>query len=142
MRPYNFGKGKWVFIDWLGIEPGYGTRLDGKPSEGGYCVPFGLELKTHSPDVVPEFCIPLDKPWDKGKGMVCYATFLKDEGLFRCWYQHYSTEYAESDDGIHWRKPNLGLQEWNGSTANNLLNFGAPGQCIFIDPVAKPAERW
>lgn len=29
--------------------------------------------------------------------------------------------YAESDDGIHWRKPELGLYEYEGSTANNII---------------------
>ena len=29
--------------------------------------------------------------------------------------------YAESDDGIHWRKPNLGLCEFQGSKANNIM---------------------
>ena len=29
--------------------------------------------------------------------------------------------YAESDDGITWRKPELGLSEFNGSKRNNLV---------------------
>ena len=29
--------------------------------------------------------------------------------------------YAESEDGIHWHKPELGLHEFNGSTANNIV---------------------
>ena len=29
--------------------------------------------------------------------------------------------YAESDDGIHWRKPELGLFEFRGSKANNIV---------------------
>jgi hypothetical protein len=29
--------------------------------------------------------------------------------------------YAESDDGIHWRKPELGLHEFQGSKANNIV---------------------
>lgn len=29
--------------------------------------------------------------------------------------------YAESDDGIHWRKPELGLHEFHGSKANNIV---------------------
>ncbi len=28
---------------------------------------------------------------------------------------------AESGDGVHWEKPDLGLREWNGSTANNIV---------------------
>ena len=31
------------------------------------------------------------------------------------------TCYAESKDGIHWKKPELGLVEFNGSKANNIV---------------------
>jgi hypothetical protein len=32
---------------------------------------------------------------------------------------------AESEDGIHWQRPNLGLLSYQGSTANNLVWAGA-----------------
>jgi hypothetical protein len=32
--------------------------------------------------------------------------------------------YAESDDGIHWRKPELGIVEFDGSTENNIILEG------------------
>ena len=35
--------------------------------------------------------------------------------------------YAESEDGIHWRKPNLGLVEFQGSRDNNML---PPGEYV------------
>lgn len=141
MRNYNFGRGKWVFIDWLGIEPGYGTCWSGAARAFGYCVPRGVELCTHAPDVVQEFCLPIDRPWEKG--FTAYATFLADGGVFRCWYEHGNgMAYAESDDGVVWRKPNLGLRELNGSTANNLLGFGMHGAGVFIDSSAPPAERY
>jgi hypothetical protein len=33
-------------------------------------------------------------------------------------------KYAESDDGIHWRKPELGLIEYRGNKRNNILLTG------------------
>jgi hypothetical protein len=55
-------------------------------------------------------------------------------GKFRLWYAGYTkytlpsgTEvrfpacYAESDDGINWTKPNLGLYSYIGSTDNNIV---------------------
>jgi hypothetical protein len=33
-------------------------------------------------------------------------------------------KYAESDDGIHWRKPNLGLINFRGSKENNVVLTG------------------
>jgi hypothetical protein len=141
MRDINFGKGKWVFIDWLGIEPGYGTSWGGEECTGGYCVPHGIEIRAHNPDVLPGLCIPLDEPWEKGT--TGYATFMEDAGVFRCWYEHLNgIGYAESNDGINWRKPVLNMCELNGSNDNNLLGFGYHGAGIFIDPSAPSAERY
>lgn len=64
-----------------------------------------------------------------------YGTVLEDGGRFRIWYYavHYGDNpadlkqgplcYAESEDGIHWRKPNLGQLELKGSSANNALKL-------------------
>jgi len=102
------------------------------------------ELQTHAPDVVPEFCLPLDKPWEKGS--TAYATFLENAGLLCCWYEHGNAmAYAESDDGITRRKPNLGQRNFEGSTANNLLGFYMHGAEVLIDPPSRRlpnATRW
>ena len=60
--------------------------------------------------------------------------------------------YAESQDGIHWTKTNLGLCEWDGSRENNILlpndDFEyvfseTDGPCVFIDPNARtPDEKY
>jgi len=39
----------------------------------------------------------------------------------------YSALYATSTDGVQWLKPNLGLTEYEGSKANNLLPVDAEG---------------
>ena len=54
------------------------------------------------------------------------------EAKYRMWYECYDVEgwptaddtsfcYAESRDGIHWTKPELGLFEYQGSKKNNIL---------------------
>ncbi len=58
-----------------------------------------------------------------------YATVLPEKGKFRCWYtgssdefeRKWNTCYAESENGIDWIKPELGLVEYKGSKKNNLL---------------------
>ncbi len=66
-----------------------------------------------------------------------YGTVMKNpDGKWRMWYTellhvHNETHealtcentahYAESDDGLHWRKPELGLVDWRGSKANNCI---------------------
>lgn len=49
--------------------------------------------------------------------------------------------YYTSSDGVHWDAPNLGLFEWNGSKANNIvcLDWGY----VFKDPQPRdPSQRY
>jgi len=130
--------------------------------------------------VTGERLVVQDKPWE-GKGILDMRQFvLKDGDLFRMYYAavpyHFVPEdpsdpaikkqygsiwkkpyqrilcYAESDDGIHWRKPDLGLCQWRGSHENNILlpNDDFPyvfseleGASVFIDPAARsPDEKY
>src|SRR6185437_3965272 len=51
--------------------------------------------------------------------------------------------YAESNDGVRWRKPELGLMDYDGSKQNNLvLGKDSHGACVFLDPRAVAAERY
>ncbi|MHC4871286.1 MAG: hypothetical protein ACYTFY_05530 [Planctomycetota bacterium] len=146
MRSYNFGKGKWVFIDWLGIDPGFGAVKGAGPGEGGACVPQGIELKVHKPRVQPELVLVPDKPWEAKRGIHAYASFLEHEGRFHCWYEtdwkdgkipcENGIGYALSCDGVHWEKPELGVREFAGSTANNLTDLCGHGACVMHDPAA------
>ncbi len=45
--------------------------------------------------------------------------YSSDENIYMC--------YAESTDGIRWRKPNLGLVAWQGSKENNIVTRGQRG---------------
>ncbi len=71
------------------------------------------------------------------------GTVIRQQGKFRMWYvaadkasfRDFSTKgvmsgwrvaYAESEDGIHWTKPNLGLVEYAGSLDNNLVLMDPP----------------
>jgi hypothetical protein len=49
--------------------------------------------------------------------------------------------YLESNDAITWRRPKLGLVEYDGSKENNLTPDKAPGR-VFIDPHGPPEERF
>jgi len=73
---------------------------------------------------------------------ILYGTVIKDGDTFRMWYLGmFETEikkgqapgwwrpmcYAESKDGVHWVKPELGLVEFNGNKKNNIcLIEGSP----------------
>ena len=116
----------------------------------------GVSLRLHHP-VPREVCLSLDAPWEGPES--AYATVLKDhEGRYRLYYRgggestQEVTCVAFSDDGIHWTRPDLGLYEFEGSRANNIV-FRAPGrrwygECHnftpFLDtnPAARPEERY
>jgi hypothetical protein len=101
--------------------------------------------------------VRLDEPWE---GPFCgYATVIRDGPLFRLYYRGLpsagadgsnmeTTCVAESDDGVHWSKPKLGLFAVKGSTANNVILAGmAPFShnfCPMLDsqPGVAAAERY
>lgn len=88
-----------------------------------------------------EVILTTDKPWE---GNTCaYYTIFRDGKKFRMYYRgsHYNTKtkkaahsevvcYAESTDGIHWKKPNLGLFAFDGSKANNIVWDGIGTHCF------------
>jgi hypothetical protein len=88
-------------------------------------------LHLHKPQP-KEVVLVTDKPWE---GNTCaYYTIIQDGDVYRMYYRgsHYDektrqaahrevTCYAESKDGIHWTKPELGLIDFDGSKANNIV---------------------
>ena len=87
----------------------------------------GLSLKLHQP-VEREVVLTFDRPWE-GPVAGCPAVF-KDGGKYRMFYRGMADGlglmkafmcYAESTDGIHWARPNVGLHEFKGSKDNNIV---------------------
>ena len=90
------------------------------------------ESRLHRP-VAHEVVLACDKPWET-RGMT-YENFFYDEecGKYRLYYlgREALTEslrgeqirvcYAESCDGLHWKKPDLGICDFKGSKENNIL---------------------
>lgn len=77
-----------------------------------------------------------------------YGSIIKIDGKYRMWYcaesapaggmrsSSFRPAYAESDDGIHWTKPKLGLVEFNGDRNNNLLHFTPRPHFELTEPLA------
>ena len=103
----------------------------------------GLQLVLYQPEVLEEPVIQGDSDAD-GMGASIYGSVLRDQGLFRMWYQAWPRDWdgsdvvavgcAESDDGIHWRRPNYGLVEVCGSRENHLTNLPFHSPSVFVDP--------
>ena len=112
----------------------------------------GVERVLHSP-ARQDIALEPEHPWEVGG--LSYLIAFPDQGKFRGWYRadpqlqdtdyNSITCYAESEDGINWTKPNVGLIEFNGSKDNNIVWTGQGiNLAPFKDgnPDAKPEERY
>ena len=92
-----------------------------------------VRLVLHHP-TPREIALVHDKPWE-GSGSLYHSVFQDGDRYRMYYYGHQLTVtrgklvephplltcYAESRDGIHWQKPELGLVDFNGSKQNNLV---------------------
>ncbi|MCH2124113.1 MAG: hypothetical protein MK165_04940 [Pirellulaceae bacterium] len=118
----------------------------------------GARLQLHQP-TPREIVLVCDRPWE---GSTCaYMKVFRDADLYRMYYRGsdglYTQEgfrslhpevacYAESRDGIHWTKPELGLVEFEGSKKNNIIwkGSGSHNFAPFLDtnPDCPQDERY
>lgn len=92
-----------------------------------------------------------DRPWE-AKSLIQSGMVRKDPqvGRWRCWYTSWGVQVgkpsyvclAESDDGIIWRKPNLGLYEFHGSKDNNILREGRLIGMWYDSNEKEPTKRY
>ncbi|MFZ9683409.1 MAG: hypothetical protein ACO3DQ_09455 [Cephaloticoccus sp.] len=123
------------------------------------------ELQHPQPQEIVLHC---DEPWE---GTGCgYVSVFQDGDTYRLYYKafaikvepgkilseshdHRYTCVAESKDGVHWTKPQLGRHDFRGSTANNIVVVTGPMGAINVDgahpaifrddnPAAPPAARY
>jgi hypothetical protein len=119
-------------------------------------IPYGIRWSLGKVQKSPQGNILNDEePWHN---RTAWFNVLYEDGRYRMWYGAHQVPrrgmfvcYAESDDGIRWRKPILNLIERDGSKQNNIVYTGGPGPGVgvgvelgnvFRDPVAKPEERY
>ncbi len=113
----------------------------------------GVSLRLNAPQR-REIVLRLDSPWE-GSGSGCYNVVMKDGDVYRMFYRGTFPDknepggegccYAESGDGIHWEKKNLGLVSYKGQDTNMILT-GDPAHNFspFIDtnPACPPEEKY
>ncbi len=116
----------------------------------------GVELVLQRP-VPRDVAVVHDAPWEGNT--CCYHTVFQDGRLYRLYYRgsHFDEErgtndhpevvcYAESRDGIHWEKPELGLVDFMGSRRNNIVwnGYGSHNFAPFRDrnPECRPGEEY
>ena len=106
-----------------------------------------------------EIAIVLDAPWEGNNSG--YVTVFRDGPVYKMYYRGRQMDlsgdklkfvhgqsicYAESKDGIHWTKPELGLIEFQGSKKNNIVwnQVGSHNFAPFKDtnPNCDPEARY
>ena len=98
------------------------------------------ELYLHKPKP-REVVLTTNRPWEGNTS--AYYTIFQDGELYRMYYRgsHFDeasgkathrevTCYAESKDGVHWTKPELGLCDFDGSKRNNIVWDGIGTHCF------------
>lgn len=98
---------------------------------------LGLQLKNieHrlATPIVANGGMTFDKPWEGNT--VLYFTIFHDGRHYKMYYRGKGrikgeltdvTCYAESDDGIEWKRPNLRIHEVNGTLDNNVILVNEP----------------
>ena len=116
----------------------------------------GVELRLGHP-VPQDVVLRFDKPWE---GNTCgYYVVFKDGDLYRLYYRGSFHDpfgklppspqvvcYAESTDGIRWRRKDVGLYRHGRSKRNNIVWTGKGNHNFapFKDtnPACKPSERY
>ena len=116
-EPIDIGARRELFVDDYLID-----RLVGK-----------AQLRLHRPRE-REDVFTCGQPWEGNHSGS--ATLIQDGDTYRMYYRAGNwqalgkpthddfTCYAESKDGIHWTRPELGLIEFNGSKRNNIILSG------------------
>jgi len=99
-----------------------------------------------------------DTPWEGCTST--YHTIIRDGDIYRMYYRGGQFDeanqksvhpevfcYAESNDGIRWTRPDLGIVEFNGSKSNNIIisgSYSSHNLAPFVDlnPNCKPDEKY
>ena len=135
-------------LSWYPVLPG-GIHWKDNREKVACDAPVGVELHVEPATKSDPILVP-DKPWEIGD--IGWAQVLHDQGRYRMWYCTMGIScgckgasylcYAESDDGFRWRKPELGLYEFDRSKANNILMEADQEFFALRDPTAPDAERY
>ena len=136
------------FLDWYDIWAGQ-AKVNENNETWLKDPPVGVKLSVQQARRADIF-FRSEKPWEQVR--MVYPCVLLDNGLYRMWFWTWGegeararfNGYAESRDGFHWERPELGLVEYEGSSANNLLSRHDYFEInsVFADPNGAAVERY
>lgn len=110
----------------------------------------GFERQLESPQKYQDNpLLEADRPWEHGN-ITLYGSVLKvSDRPFQLWYSvieppwHMMLAYAESDDGLDWRKPDLDVYLHEGSRTNIVFAGHPHGATVIYDEAdPRPDSRY
>lgn len=150
--------GRWTpLVDWSIVYPG-NRGVDRQGHYDLYDGPVGVALRVEE-GLKTEPLLVAQDDWEGG-GCIESLKVWRADGRYHLLYAAHPASnqtsaslggtrepglggmgYAVSDDGYHWRRPELGQVEFRGSRQNNrLADAPTGGPCI--DPAGRPEERF
>ncbi|HYM13734.1 MAG TPA: hypothetical protein VEU62_23545 [Bryobacterales bacterium] len=110
---------------------------------------YRLERLWETADIFPEPVLRPETPWEN-RQVVMYGSVFHTGSEWRMYYMTFNSPapsllcLATSHDGVHWDRPKLGLFEFQGSKANNIVMFPEPdlhhdGPTVCHDPADSAA---
>jgi hypothetical protein len=101
----------------------------------------GLKRTWHQGKPNSEPAVAATRPWEKWPHLFGSVLYDPKSKLYKMWYTDVpvwtdrgGVFYAESVDARTWKKPELGLVEIKGSSANNCVFLNAELPNVFLDP--------
>ena len=147
-EPYPMQGTRLVFTNWTFVRAGGIGWVDdeGKPAwpdsefkfEADACTwkpepynAYGVQIRAYPPSEIRKMEIAPEMPWESQP--ITLESIVEENGIYKAWGSCGAPCYLESADGIHWKRPIVGLVEFQGSKENNLIPSG-PRHKVFIDP--------
>ena len=130
---------------------GHGTKM--------MMAPRGIRISVEKAQKEP-LGLKADRPWET---RLDSFSILREGPLLKCWYSVHVPKqkekflfqngravetggtamcYAESTNGFHWAKPNLGVFSFNGSKENNIVSYANFIASVFRDEHGLAEERY
>ena len=124
-------------------------------------LPHGVKIAAENASKSEPWLLP-DRPWEDQIHGGTGPTVIYEKGRYRCWYatappyekvppkdrdqpkQESETYlcYAESQDAIHWTKPELNIVPFKGHKKTNIVTPHSNGAAVFRDDSAPSEERY
>lgn len=116
--------------------------------------PFGIEIVTHKP-IRSDPILAKEKAWESSN--VLLHSIMQLDGRYRGWGYSWDKKVQsdlavlnchfhtmESEDGWHWTRPELGLNDYHGDSKTNILanHLNVQGGTVFHDPTEKCRGRF